>query len=137
MREQDTFQKIYAGELPSRKVYDDGEFFAILDINPLSDGHTLVIPVSAPDKIYDMSDENFAKFFLVAKKIAKNMEEKLGTRIGFAVEGLDVPHAHIHLVPLYEKEKAEKGDPLQLHHGYPVDTSAENLDRLEKLLASK
>ena len=131
----DIFEKIYSGEIPSRKIYDDGEFFAILDINPLSDGHALVIPVKAPNKIYDMEDAEFAKFWLVAKKIAKNMEEKLGCRIGSAVEGMDVPHAHIHLVPLYEAEKATKGDPLQLHHGYPVNTDENFLDEIREKLA--
>lgn len=114
----DIFEKIYSGEIPSRKIYDDGEFFAILDINPLSDGHALVSPGESAEQNLRHGRCGIREILAGCEKSRKIWEEKLGCRIGFAVEGMDVPHAHIHLVPLYEAEKATKGDPLQLHHGY-------------------
>lgn len=122
---EDIFQKIIAGEIPSHKIYEDARTIAILDINPLADGHTLVIPKVAVDKIYDLADDDFTNLWLVAKKIARHYEEILHTRIGFVVEGVDVPHAHIHLVPLYD------ADVLRLHHGHPF---SENFDEIAQKL---
>lgn len=93
------FTKIINGEIPCYKIYEDETVFAFLDINPEAKGHTLVIPKIEVDKIYDLDDETYTHLWLVAKKIAKNMEEKLDTRILFKVIGVDVPHAHIHLIP--------------------------------------
>lgn len=115
--EDSIFTKIIRGDIPSYKIYEDNKTFAMLDINPLSDGHVLVIPKLQIDKIYDLPDEDYAALMKTVKKLSSLMEERLGTRIGLAVEGLQIPHAHIHLVPLYDN------DVLILHHGYPVHTS--------------
>lgn len=125
----DIFTKIQKHEVPANFIYEDERTFAILDNNPLSDGHTLVIPKVAVDKIYDLSDEDFANLWLVAKKIAKHYDEVLGVRVGFVVEGLDVPHAHIHLVPL------EDSDVLRLHHGHPVHTTTADFASIRDRLA--
>ena len=86
------FSKIVKGEIPSYKVAEDEDYYAFLDINPLQKGHTLVIPKKETDYIFELSDEELAGLMVFAKKVAK--------AIGVAVLGLDVPHAHVHLVPL-------------------------------------
>ncbi len=93
------FSKIVAGEIPCYKIYEDDVCLAFLDINPEVKGHTLVIPKIGIDKIYDLDDETYTHLFAVAKKLMKNMEEKLGARTIMKVIGVDVPHAHIHLIP--------------------------------------
>ena len=93
------FSKIVAGEIPCYKIYEDDTCLAFLDINPEVKGHTLVIPKVEVDKIYDLDDETYTHLFVVAKKLMKNMEEKLGARTIMKVIGVDVPHAHIHLIP--------------------------------------
>lgn len=126
------FTKIIKGELPCRKIYEDDEIIAFLDINPLSDGHTLVVPKEQIDLLWDLSDATYGRLWQVAKTIASSLQAELNPlRVGVIVEGLDVPHAHIHLVPLYDR------DTLQLHHDYPVDTSEEHLDELARKIASR
>ena len=93
------FTKIINGEFPCYKIYEDEMVIAFLDIMPDEEGHTLVIPKKQIDKIYDLDDETYAHLWLVAKKIAKHYEELLGLRMIFHVIGVDVPHAHIHVVP--------------------------------------
>ncbi len=95
------FSKIANGEIPSYKIAEDDRYFAFLDINPLATGHTLVIPKEPVDYIFDMEDDLYKGLFLFAKKIAAAMVKVIPCqRIGIAVVGLEVPHAHIHLVPL-------------------------------------
>ena len=94
------FAKIVAGEIPCYKVYEDEKVLAFLDIHPESKGHVLVIPKVEVDKIYDLSDEDYSALMSAAKKIAKHMDEVLGARTLWKVVGTDVPHAHIHLMPL-------------------------------------
>ena len=96
------FSKIIAGEIPCYKIYEDDKVLAFLDIHPESKGHTLVIPKIEVDKIYDLPDEIYMSLMVVVKKLSKNMEEKLGTRTLWKVVGTDVPHAHVHLMPLDE-----------------------------------
>ena len=115
------FTKIIKGELPAYKIYEDEKVLAILDINPLSNGHTLLIPKVQIDKIYDLQKDDYESLMSAMKKLSLHMEKVLGVRIGFVVEGLQVPHAHIHLVPLYDY------DVLRLHHGYPVKSSDSDL----------
>lgn len=91
------FTKIINGEIPSHKIYEDDKAFAFLDIFPTSPGHTLIVPKIEVDKIYDLPDDYYDAMFAVAKKLAKNMDQKLGKRIFYKVIGTDVPHAHIHL----------------------------------------
>jgi len=95
------FSKIIAGEIPSYKIAENDKFFAFLDIFPLTDGHVLVIPKIETDKFFDLSDEYLAEMLLFAKPIAKAIEKSFKcNRCGMAVVGLEVPHAHLHLVPI-------------------------------------
>lgn len=95
------FTKIIQGEIPSYKIAEDDRFYAFLDINPLAKGHTLVIPKHETDYIFDIDDANLADMMVFAKKVALAIEANIPCkRIGIAVLGLEVPHAHIHLIPI-------------------------------------
>ncbi len=95
------FSKIIAGEIPSYKIAENDKFFAFLDIFPLTDGHVLVIPKIETDKFFDLPDEYLAEMLVFAKPIAKAIEKSFKcNRCGMAVVGLEVPHAHLHLVPI-------------------------------------
>lgn len=97
------FSKIVSGEIPCYKVAETNDFLAFLDVRPLTAGHTLVIPKVETDYIFDMDDEQFAGLHLFAKIVAKAVKMAIPCkRIGVAVIGLEVPHAHIHLVPMNE-----------------------------------
>ena len=97
----DIFLKIVNGELPSYKVAENEKFLAFLDIFPIAKGHTLVIPKIKTDYIFDMNSDDYMQFWEFSKKIAEAMKKVIECqRIGIAVVGLEVPHAHIHLVPL-------------------------------------
>lgn len=99
------FSKIVVGEIPSYKCAEDEQFYAFLDINPLVKGHTLVIPKREVDYIFDLTDEEIGAMQIFAKKVAVAIREVLPCiKVGQAVLGLEVPHAHIHLVPM----KSEK-----------------------------
>jgi histidine triad (HIT) family protein len=95
------FAKIIKGEIPCYKVAEDENFLAFLDISPIAKGHTLVIPKTQVDYIFDLDDDILSGLFCFAKKVAKAMKPNVEcTKIGMAVIGLDVPHAHVHLVPI-------------------------------------
>jgi len=95
------FTKIINGEITSYKIAENDRFYAFLDINPLAKGHTLVIPKSEIDYIFDLDDETTAGLFLFAKKVAKGIKAVVECKkIGITVLGLEVPHAHVHLVPI-------------------------------------
>lgn len=95
------FTKIVHGEIPSYKIAEDENYYAFLDINPLSKGHTLVIPKQEVDYIFDLDNEIYQGLLLFAKKVGKAIEATIECkRLGLVVYGLDVPHAHIHLIPL-------------------------------------
>jgi histidine triad (HIT) family protein len=95
------FTRIITREIPSYKIAEDENYYAFLDINPLAEGHTLVIPKKETDYIFDMEDKEYQGLFLFAKKVAAAMRKVIPCeRIGIAVIGLEVPHSHIHLVPL-------------------------------------
>ncbi len=95
------FTKIINGEIPSYKIAEDNNYYAFLDINPLTKGHTLVIPKKEVDYIFDLDDHTLGGLLIFAKKVAEAMEEVIPCkRIGIAVLGLEVPHVHIHLVPI-------------------------------------
>lgn len=97
----DIFSKIAAGEIPSYKCAEDAHFYAFLDINPLKEGHTLVIPRREVDYIFDMEDEELAAFQMFAKKVAKAIKSAYPCKkVAQVVLGLEVPHAHIHLIPM-------------------------------------
>lgn len=95
------FTKIVNGEIPCYKIAENDKFLAFLDINPLVEGHTLVIPKKEVDQLFDIEDDLLCELFLFAKQVAVKMKTKIECkRIGVSVIGLEVPHAHIHLVPL-------------------------------------
>lgn len=112
------FSKIIAGEIPCYKVAEDDRFFAFLDINPVNWGHTLVVPKEEIDYIFDIDDEQLAAMTLFAKRVATALKATLPCKkVGMAVIGLEVAHAHIHLIPMKTEadmnfsEKIENPDP--------------------------
>lgn len=101
----DIFSKIAAGEIPSYKVAANDEFYAFLDINPVAMGHTLVIPRREVDYLFDMEDDELARMIVFAKRVAKALKKAFPCRkVGVAVLGLEVAHAHIHLVPMQSEK---------------------------------
>ncbi len=100
------FTKIIRGEIPSYKVYEDDSFFAFLTIEPLSPGHTLLVPKREVDKWTELTDEEIKAFFIVAKNLAIKLEKKFEVkRVGVIVAGFMVPHVHIHLIPCNEESE--------------------------------
>lgn len=123
------FTKIINGEIPCYKIAEDEHHFAFLDINPIAEGHTLVVPKKEIDYIFELDDEVLASLTIFAKKIAVAIDDALGTiRTGVIVEGLEVPHAHIHLVPIYFE-----GQPVSL--GRKTEVSKERMQELAKLIS--
>jgi histidine triad (HIT) family protein len=110
------FSKISAGEIPSYKCAESEKFYAFLDINPLVKGHTLVIPRREVDYIFDLDDDELAEMTVFAKRVAVAIKKAFPcVKVGMAVLGLEVPHAHIHLVPMQsEKDMAFGGPKLSL-----------------------
>lgn len=97
------FTKIINGEIPAYKIAEDDQFLAFLDINPLSKGHTLVIPKIETDYFFDLNDQTIAGMMVFAKKAARAIDQfSDAVRVGVAVAGLEVPHAHVHLIPMNE-----------------------------------
>jgi len=95
------FTKIINGEIPSYKIAENEEFYAFLDISPLTNGHTLVVPKIEVDYIFDIDDDVLARMMVFSKKVAKAIELVVACeRVGVVVIGLEVPHAHIHLIPI-------------------------------------
>lgn len=95
------FSRIISGEIPSYKIAEDERYYAFLDINPLAEGHTLVVPKQETDYMFDMADAELAGMMVFAKKVARAVGAAVPCkRVGVAVIGLEVPHAHIHLIPL-------------------------------------
>jgi histidine triad (HIT) family protein len=108
----DIFSKIAAGEIPSYKCAENEEFYAFLDINPLVKGHTLVIPRREVDYIFDMEDDELARFEVFAKKVAVAIKNAFPcVKVGQAVLGLEVPHAHIHLIPMQSEKDMNFANP--------------------------
>ncbi|MBQ2396189.1 MAG: HIT family protein [Bacteroidales bacterium] len=125
------FTKIINGEIPSYKIAEDEKCYAFLDISPLAEGHTLVVPKQEVDYIFDLDDELLMHLHLFAKKVAKAMKEVIECeKIGMAVIGLDVRHTHIHLVPL-----KEVGD---LNFARPkLELPKERMQEIANLISSK
>ena len=95
------FSRIIAGEIPCYKVAEDDRVFAFLDINPMTKGHTLVVPKQETDYLFDLDDAMLADMMVFAKKVAASLQKHMDcVRVGVAVIGLEVPHAHIHLIPI-------------------------------------
>ncbi len=113
------FTQIVNGEIPSYKIAETDKFYAFLDINPIAEGHTLVIPKQETDYLFDLDDDLLAEHIKFAKRVALAIDESLAPlRTGIIVEGLEVPHAHIHLVPIYYAEQ-----PVSLAHKIEVGSS--------------
>lgn len=95
------FTKIINGEIPCYKIAEDENYFAFLDINPLTEGHTLVVPKREEDYLFDLGDEELSGMVVFAKKVAASQKARLGCkRVAMVVLGMEVPHAHIHLIPM-------------------------------------
>lgn len=117
------FSKIIAGEIPCFRVAENDEFFSFLDVRPMQKGHVLVVPKQEVDYLFDLEDDQYSRMFLFAKKVASAIENVIPCRkVGLAVVGLEVPHAHIHLVPLNEV-----GD---LVFGKVTEVSADEMERI-------
>lgn len=125
------FSKIVAGEIPSWRVAESDQFYAFLDINPIVKGHTLVIPKEEIDYIFDIEGEKLGSLFQFAQKVAAAIKETVPCkRVGVAVLGMEVPHAHIHLIPLnHESELDFNREKLKL--------SAEEMEEIAKMIQSK
>ncbi len=125
------FSRIIAGEIPCYKVAEDEKNFAFLDINPVNKGHVLVVPKTENDYIFNLSDEDYVSLTLFARKIAKAMERAIPCkRIGVTVIGLEVPHAHIHLIPIEEEKDMYFNKP-------KLTLPAEEMQQIASAIASK
>lgn len=129
------FAKIAAGEIPSYKCAANDEFYAFLDINPMVKGHTLVIPRREVDYIFDMEDDEIARFQVFAKKVAQAIKAAFPcVKVGEAVLGLEVPHAHIHLVPMQsEKDMNFSAPKLKLSDKEFAEIAAKIFAEYEKI----
>lgn len=106
------FSKIIAGEIPSYKVAEDERFFAFLDINPVAKGHTLVVPKQETDYLFDLDDEWLSGLALFSKKVALAVKKAVPCkRVGVLVMGLEVPHAHVHLIPMQNEGDLNPAKP--------------------------
>ena len=120
------FSRIIAGEIPCYKVAEDEKYFAFLDISPLAKGHTLVIPKREVDYIFDLTDEEIAGLQVFAKKVAVAIKKAIPcVKVGQCVQGLEVPHAHIHLVPMQSEADLRFTNPR-------VELSAEEFEVIAK-----
>ena len=101
------FSKIIKGDIPSYKVAENDEYFAFLDINPNAKGHTLVVPKEEEDKIFDLTEDAYLNLMRFSYKVAKAIERAVPCeRVGMSVIGLEVPHVHVHLIPLHNMSDA-------------------------------
>lgn len=106
------FTQIIKGDIPSYKVAENDQFYAFLDIYPLSKGHTLVVPKREVDYVFDLDDDELAAMHVFAKRVAKAIEKVVPCkRVGVAVVGLEVPHAHIHLIPITKESDMILSNP--------------------------
>lgn len=102
------FSRIIAGEIPSYKVAEDENFYAFLDINPLTKGHTLVVPKKEVDYLFDLDDDTLAAMMLFAKRVAAKIKQETAcVKVAMVVLGLEVPHAHIHLIPMNSEKDVD------------------------------
>lgn len=128
------FSKIVAGDIPSYKCAENEEFYAFLDINPVTKGHTLVIPKREVDYFFDLSDEELSRMIVFAKRVARAIEKVFPCKkVGLTVLGLDVPHAHVHLAPLQSEIDMDFGKKkLQLEATEMQDIAARILTAFEQ-----
>ena len=116
------FTKIILGEIPSYKIYEDENYYAFLDINPNALGHTLCIPKKEVDKLFDLDDETYKGLMIFSKKIAKALKKAVDCqRIGISVIGLEVPHVHVHLIPINKMDDMSFNSKIKLSDDEFVD----------------
>lgn len=109
------FTRIIEGEIPSYKVAENDEFYAFLDINPIRKGHTLVVPKCETDNIFDLDDDTLSGMMVFSKRIAARIKEATGCKkVAVAVLGLEVPHAHLHLIPINSESDLDFHNKLKL-----------------------
>jgi len=124
------FTKIISGEIPSYKIAENDQCYAFLDISPLSKGHTLVVPKQEVDYIFDIEDELHASLWQFAKKVAHAIKKSVPCkRVGIAVIGLEVPHAHIHLIPMNKVSDMNFAMPKLSFSKEEMETVAESIRR--------
>ena len=124
------FSKIISGDIPSYKVAENDDFIAFLDINPNAKGHTLCVPKKEVNKIFDLDDETYLKLMSFSKKVAKGIESVVNCkRIGMAVVGLEVPHVHVHLIPLHTMD--------DMRFEKKVSLTEDEFQELAKLISEK
>ncbi|MGF1671733.1 MAG: HIT family protein [Balneolaceae bacterium] len=124
------FTKIIRGDIPSYKVAEDDHFFAFLDINPIAEGHTLVVPKKEVDYFFDLKESQIHGIMRFSKKIARGIDKTLKPlRTGVIIHGLEVPHAHVHLVPLYTHSQT-------MALGHKVDVSKERMKEIAETIAA-
>ncbi|MBD5347090.1 MAG: HIT family protein [Bacteroides sp.] len=128
------FSRIIAGEIPCYKIAEDDRHFAFLDINPVNPGHVLVVPKREVSYIFDLTDEEYLALELFAKRVAEGMKEAVDCkRIGVAVIGLEVPHAHIHLIPI-----TNEGDmSFSTKHTLPAEEMENFRSRISEAVARR
>jgi histidine triad (HIT) family protein len=123
------FSRIVKGEIPSYKVAETEKFYAFLDINPISEGHTLVIPKNEVDYIFDLESEELSELFIFAQKVAKGIRSAIPCRrVAVAVLGLEVPHAHVHLIPINRESDIDFKKP-------KLRLDAKEMTRIANLIA--
>ena len=116
------FTKIILGEIPSYKIYEDENYYAFLDINPNALGHTLCIPKKEVDKLFDLDDETYKGLMIFSKKIAQALKKVVDCqRIGISVIGLEVPHVHVHLIPINKMDDMSFNSKIKLSDDEFVD----------------
>jgi len=124
------FEKIVAGDIPCYKVAETDKFLAFLDVSPIKEGHVLVIPKVAVDYIFDLDDDMYSGLTLFAKKVANAIDASIPCeRVGVAVVGLEVPHAHIHLIPIHEVGDVSFANP-------KLNLSPERMTEIAKTISS-
>ncbi|MCP9291424.1 HIT family protein [Gracilimonas sediminicola] len=125
------FTKIIEGDIPSYKIAEDDKHYAFLDINPSAEGHTLCIPKKEVDYIFDLEPSDLSELNLFAQKVARGIDEALQPiRTGIIVEGMEVPHAHIHLIPIYKETQ-------RFSLGMQVGISQDRMMELAKIISKK
>lgn len=125
------FSKIVAGEIPCYKVAEDENFLAFLDINPLVEGHTLVIPKKEVDYIFDLDTDTYSGIMAFARKVANAIKATIDCkRVGVAVLGMEVPHAHIHLVPLRKESDLNFSNP-------KIELTNDEMNKIANKISSK
>ena len=123
------FTRIIKGEIPCYKVAEDDRYFAFLDINPLAKGHTLVIPKEETDNIFDLDDRTLADMMVFAKRIARKIQANIACKkVAVVVLGLEVPHAHIHLIPINSEKDVD-------FHREKLQLTPEEFQRIAKTIS--